>query len=375
MIRNILLLLLAAAAACGDPKFKVGLNVGAAGADIGRMASSEVRQSRVATDRRFEVRVAAQVPMVRDQLTPELLRTALDSLADDESVVVVVSRFVGQEMLDAAGVYKLKNVPFLSVTPVPPGVVAASGPGFSLVPGYTAQARYLAGLADGSARIAIVHIRDAYGSTLASALVAALAQRGLEPVDVRSYQQNWDEPRMVALGTDLEQTKQPTLIYFLGRAPSIELIWQPFREAQREIRVIGSDLVESHALYVNNEGRFTGLQYVRYIDPQSQDPRIKDLHDRYDWWIGRGEMTGEAALVYDAIMLVSEGLRAGARTRAEFRRFFTSLGRTRPAFNGVAGPIAFDQNGEVVREFQLAEVTPQGVLAVTPGDTAVAMMR
>lgn len=366
MTRKLLLFVLVAVAGCGDPKLKVGLNVGPAGADVARMASSEVRQSRPARDRRFEIRVAAQIPMVRNELTPELMRSALDSLADDESVAVVVSRFLGQEMLDAARGYNSKKVPYLAITPLPPGFASAEGPGFSLVPSYAKQASFLAGLADPSARIAIVHIADAYGVTLATELSEALAARGSAPIDVRSYEQSWDEPRMVALGTDIERTKNPTLLYFLGRAPSLELVWQPFREVGKEIRVIGSDLAESNAIYVNKEGRFTGLQYVRYVDPQSQEPRIKDLHDRYDWWISRGEMTGEAVLVYDAMLLVGEGLRAGARSREDFRQYFASLGRTRPAFNGVGGEIAFGEDGEVAREFELAEVTYRGVERVSP---------
>lgn len=360
MTRKLLPFMLLAAAGCGDPKLKVGLNVGPAGADVARMASSEVRQSRPARDRRFEIRVAAQIPMVRNELTPELMRAALDSLADDESVAVVVSRFLGQESLDAAHAYNSRNVPYLAVTPLPPGLASANGPGFSLVPSYAKQASFLAGLADPADRIAIVHIADAYGVTLAAGLVEALAARALSVTEVRNYEQSWDEPRMLALGTDMRE-KDPTLLYFLGRGPSLELVWQPFRDVAKEVRVIGSDLVESNALYVNNQGRFTGLQYVRYVDPQSQEPRIKDLHDRYDWWISRGEMTNEAVLVYDAMLLVGEGLRAGARTRDDFRQYFSSLGRTRAAFKGVAGDIAFGDDGEVARPFELAEVTRRGV--------------
>jgi ABC-type branched-subunit amino acid transport system substrate-binding protein len=360
MIRKLLPFILVAAAACGDPKLKVGLNVGPAGADVARMASSEVRQSRPARDRRFEIRVAAQIPMVRNELTPALMRAALDSLADDESVAVVVSRFLGQEMLDAAHGYNRKNVPYLAVTPLPPGFASASGPGFSLVPNYTKQATFLASLADPEDRIAIVHIADAYGAMLAAEVVKALTARGLSVTEVRNYEQSWDEPRMVALGTDM-RSKDPTLLYFLGRGPSLELVWQPFRDVAKEVRVIGSDLVESNALYVNREGRFTGLQYVRYVDPQSPEPRIKDLHDRYDWWISRGEMTNEAVLVYDAMLLIGEGLRAGARSRADFQQYFASLGRSRPAFEGVGGDIAFGDDGEVAREFELAEVTYRGV--------------
>jgi hypothetical protein len=140
-------------------------------------------------------------------------------------------------------------------------------------------------------------------------------------------------------------------------------VWQPFRDAAKEIRVIGSDLVESTSLYENSQGGYTGLKYVRYADPRSAEPRMRDLHERYMMWISRGEMTSEAAIVYDAMMLTGEALRSGARTRSQFLEYFTSLGKSRPPYNGVTGPIAFGDDGEVAREFLLAEVTNSGVVA------------
>ena len=362
-IRNVVRLTVLLAA-CGDPKLKVGLNVGAAGADVGAMAASEIRQSQAAKDRRFEVRIAAQRAVSNQSAPPQMIKAALDSLAEDEAIAVVVSRFLGQETLDAARSYKSANVPFISVTPLPPGTSAPGGPGFSLVPGYAKQAEFMAGHASANDRVAIVHINDAYGVTLSNALTEALKTRGITPVDVRKYDQSWDEPRVVAVGTEMARDKMPTLLYFLGRAPSLQLVWQPFRESAKEVRVIGSDLVESTSLYTNPEGGFTGLKYVRYADPQSAEARMKDLHDRYMMWISRGEMTSEAALVYDALMMTGEALRAGARTRAQFREYFNSLGRSRPPFNGVAGPVAFDDAGEVARPFQLAEVTYNGIVTV-----------
>jgi len=365
-IRNVVRwpILALALVACGDPKLKVGLNVGSAGADVGAMAASEIRQSQAAKDRRFEVRIAAQRAVSSQQASPEMLKAALDSLATDEKVAVVVSRFLGQEALDAARGYQKSLVPFISVTPLPPGISASNGPGFSLVPGFEKQAEFMASKAKPDDRVAIVYINDAYGVTLSNALSAALVKRGITLVDSRKYEQSWDEPRVVAVGTELNRDKNPTLLYFLGRAPSLQLVWQPFRETAKEIRVIGSDLVESTALYSNPEGGFTGLTYVRYADPQSAETRMKDLHDRYMMWISRGEMTSEAALVYDAMMLTGEALRSGARTRAQFREYYHSLGRTRAPFNGVTGPIAFDDAGEVARPFHLAEVTNTGIVAV-----------
>jgi len=354
-------------AACGDPKLKVGLNVGLAGADVGRMASTEVRMSGAAKDRYFETRVAAQTIIAQGELTPAIMRAALDSLAADEKVAVVVSRFLGSEELDAARAYVAGGVPFLSVSPLPEGISSATGPGFSLVPPLVDQARFLAEQAEPSEKVAIVHVDNAHGRTMAEEIVKALAARGFSGVEVREYKQSWDEPRVVALGTELQRDYKPDLLYFVGRAPSLELIWQPFRNTAEMARVFASDMVESPAIYANNEGRYSGLRYVRYADPMSAEARMKDLNDRYWMWISRGEMTGEAILVYDAMTLVGDAMRAGARERQDFIEYFKSLGRTRPPFKGVAGLVEFTADGAVRREFKLGEVKGRSV--VTVGDS------
>lgn len=362
LVRMVALSLLAVG--CSDPKLKVGLNVGLAGADVAAMAASSIRMSKVADDRRFDTRIAHQRATALGTITPKMMATALDSLADDEDVPVVISRFLTNEELQVARDYVKQGMPFLSITPLPDGIVSPAGPGFSLVPSLASQGRFLAEQAKPGDRIAIVHLNSAYGHTLAGALTANLKTRGLAPLSVRTYEQSWDEPRMVALGTELENKEDPTLLYFLGRAPSLELVWQPFREEAKEITIIGSDLVESVALYDNPEGRYTRLKYVRYFDPSSQDERMSDLNQRYGMWIGRGEMTGEAVLVYDGMQLVADAVRNGARTREQFREYFASLGKARPPFNGVGGLISFEQDGAVNRAFQLAEVTSSGIVAV-----------
>lgn len=353
-----------ALAACGDPKLKVGLNVGLAGADVGALAASEIRMSKVAKDRRFEVRIANQRAVALGTITAAGMAASLDSIGDDEKVGVVLSRFLSREELSVARRYKQQRIPFISVTALPDGVAAGNGPGFSLVPSLKKQGEFMAEQARAGNRIAIVHLDNMYGQQLAAEIVTALNARGMKPVDVRKYQQSWDEPRVVALGSELENKSDPDLIFFIGRGPTLELVWQPFRETSKEIRVIGSDLVESAALYVNPGGKYTGLKYVRWFDPRSKEERMSDLSTRYGMWTGRGDMTTEAVFIYDGMKVIGEAVRSGARTRDELIQYFASLGKSRPPYNGVGGLIAFEADGTVNRPFQLAEVRADGVFTV-----------
>jgi hypothetical protein len=54
------------------------------------------------------------------------------------------------------------------------------------------------------------------------------------------------------------------------------------------------------------------------------------------------------------------------------RAYLAAVGTRRPAYQGVSGPIAFDQAGDVTRAHLLAEVQPGGVRAVPVAATAAA---
>ena len=351
-------------AACGNRRFDIGVNAGPGGADVGRMAASEVRMSGAAKDKRVDVKIAAMRATAQSAATPQMLAASLDTIIGDDHTAVVISRFLDQELMKVAQKMQKERIPFLATTPTPPGLVSGNGPGFALVPGYAKEAAFMVGEAKADDKVAIIYIDDFYGNTLRDELTKALQARGIKVADERKYEQSWDEPRMFALGVDLENVTHPTLVYFLGRAPSLELVWQKLIETGGKARVVGSDLVESPELYENPEARFTGLRYVRFFDTKSQAPRMKDLHDRYGMWIGRGEMTGEAVYVYDAMMMVGEALRSGARTHEELIKYFASLGKSRPPFNGVGGLISFGADGEVQRKFQMAEVHDREIVVV-----------
>ncbi len=362
MLRKYMLLLLALAA-CGDPKLEVAVYAGPHGATIARMAASGIRQSQAAKDRRFEARPLAQAAVVRDSLTPEMLRASLDSIARDTLVVAVITRFYMQSAIDAVGALNGAGVPFISLHPTAPGLTGGSSWGFSLVPDYLKEAAFIARNIPADQRVAVVHIDDAYGRGIAAALTQELTRAGNTPVDVRRYQQSWDEPRMVALGHEV-RTRQPDVLVFAGRSPSLQLVIQPFNEAGEEVRAIGTDLLESSAVYNNIDASLEGVQFVRFLDPRSQEERMQDLNGRYVLWIGSGQITSEGVLTYDAMHMIGDAVRAGARTRAQVRDYLRSLGRSRPPFSGVGGLIAFGEDGQVQRDMELVEIEARGVRRV-----------
>lgn len=355
--------LLLAIAACGDPKIEVGVFAGLHGATIANMAASGVRQSQAAKDRRFAARPVAQHAIVGDSLTPEILTASLDSIADDTLVVALLSRFYLPAAVSATAKLNQAGIPYIALHSAQPELTGGSTWGFSLVPDINKQAAFLARQVGAGQRVALIHIDDAYGRSMGAALTAALTQAGHAPVRVQSYQQSWDEPRMVALGHEA-RGDDPDVLVFAGRSPSLALVMQPFREAGAEVRVLGTDLVESEAAYNNPDASLAGVQFVRFVNPRSQDPRMVDLASRYVFWVGFGNITSEGVLTYDGMHLIGDAVRAGARTRAQVRAYLRSLGKTRPPYSGVGGLISFAEDGTVHRPMELVEIQTRGVTVV-----------
>ena len=370
MLRYRALFLLLLTAACGDPKADVGVYAGTHGATVAVMTARGVRLSRAASDVRFDARPAARGIVATGQLTDTILRASLDSMATDQEVIAVLSRFLTRGATGAIAGFNQAGVPYISTTPIASRHVGGSTWGFSLVPDYRKQAAFIAQNVGSGKRPAIVHIDDEYGRGLGAALRDALTQAGSAPIEVRAYQQAWDEPRMIAAGHEVKN-KNPDVLVFAGRAPSLTLIIQPFREAGAEIRTIGTDLVETEHLYGTGDATLAGVEFVRFMDVKSEDPRMKDLADRYVFWIGFGRLTTESVLTHDGVALIGEALRAGARTRAQVRDYLKTLGRSRPPYSGVGGLIAFGDDGQVDRKMHLARITNSGVVPrEAPTDSA-----
>ncbi len=92
--------------------------------------------------------------------------------------------------------------------------------------------------------------------------------------------------------------------------------------------------------------------------------RVADLQSSVFRAATGQELTYGAVLAYDAVALVAEGLRRGARNRDELQRFLAHL--RRPGFPGVGGAVFFDGRGDADRPYLLAEVLADSVRAIQP---------
>lgn len=353
------LLALPAALGCDAPaRPRVGVSLGAEGIAMATFVAEEVNAAGGIGGRPLEL-------VLEREASTTSARPALESasrLAADPSVVAVVGHANSGASLAAAQVYNERGVPQIAPTSTSP-LLAGVGPWtFQLVGSDTHQGQFLAdaiGACRATPRIALLYVNDDYGRGLELVVRRALVRAGV-PIVYEAPVGDADD----FAGEELARAiaaQRPDMVVWLARAPSLETLIAPLRAQLPAVDVLSSDGIES-APVVRGDSSFVGVRLVRFIPTMAESPPLATLEQRFRRRYPEMQLTGLGVLTYDAMMLVVEGLRAGADRRESLRAHLEGLGRGGAgAFRGLSGAIAFDSTGAAMPRYFLAEVTPTGL--------------
>ncbi|MBA3889416.1 MAG: ABC transporter substrate-binding protein, partial [Gemmatimonadaceae bacterium] len=109
---------------------------------------------------------------------------------------------------------------------------------------------------------------------------------------------------------------------------------------------------------VASEGAYVGAPFSP-LDPR---PRAQEFVQAFSKRYGMPP-DGNAALGYDATMLIAQAIREGGRDRAKVQQYLRQLGDSRP-FDGVTGAIAFTSGGDPKDKQIVVARIQRGALAV-----------
>ena len=107
---------------------------------------------------------------------------------------------------------------------------------------------------------------------------------------------------------------------------------------------------------------FRGVWFVDFVDVD-RGVDMLDFGRRFEARFGRRASSTDA-LTYDATHLLLDAVRQGATTGPAIRDHLDALGRSRPPYVGITGPIRFDEHGDVDRSYVLRRVPPVADAAV-----------
>ncbi len=267
-----------------------------------------------------------------------------ESLATDGTVLGVVGHTNSSASLAASQVYNVRRVVQIAPTTTSPLYSQAGPYSYRLTASDEYQAQFLADHVPAlqSQRIAIVYVNDDYGRSLRRLIVEELAKRGVAPIYQGPYAESeLDGSELVHV---LAGTK-PTVLLWLGRDVFFLRVADQLRAAAPNLPVLASDGFASATVQQNRERRFDGVRYVRLVNVDSGSPALQALRKRYRR-DGGGEITDQAILAYDAVLLLGTAIREAGPDREAIRGWLDQLGRSRPPFVGVTGPISFSPDGD-----------------------------
>lgn len=381
---HLCLLLACALVACGgEHPYRVGLFGGDATFDAANLAAKEVNTTGRVNGR--PIRLERSDTLVPKDPAAHAV-TVARGFAADSAVKAVIQETGLAEERGASRAYDSAHLPALVMSPA--FDTTRSPWVFHLLPRAENEAALLVDEAKRlwhPERVVIVRSPDEYGSAMGALVRARLGDAARVVLDT-AYTVTQDTVPLSAFEKLLADAK-PNVVFWLGGSRQLGAILPRLRVDVLDLRIIASDAAEAERVLQNRDCTFCGLVFARAVDPQTDTTKYNNFAFRFQMWVGRGA-TSSAVTAYDAIGLLAEALRSGATTRTQLRDYLASLGKTRPAYQGYSGPIAFDSTGASTRPLELAEVTEVGirpVLEIAPkapaardtaaGDTAATARR
>jgi branched-chain amino acid transport system substrate-binding protein len=263
---------------------------------------------------------------------------AADSLANDARVLAVVGPIYSGTTVAAAQVYEQARVPAVATSATAPAISALGPYIFRMASSDSANAVALAAAARATGlRTAILYSNEDYGQGLMRPFARALGG----DVEEDPYDEAMPDfrPYLARL-----KARGAQLVFVAGIDQGARTLIPQAREVGLNARFMGGDGIE--ALKEETGATFEGTMIGVLFHPD-QSPRAREFADafRARW---HREPDSSAALAYDAVNLLARALADGAHTREAVRRYLEHVGGEggSPRFDGVAGPVAFDANGD-----------------------------
>ncbi|MEO8622704.1 MAG: branched-chain amino acid ABC transporter substrate-binding protein [bacterium] len=280
------------------------------------------------------------------------LRTA-ERLAADPGILAVVGHTNSGTSLTASQVYNARHV--LQIAPTATAALyGRAGPySMRLVASDVHQASYLADhvlAIRPRPRVAVMFVNNDYGRPLHGMVVERLRAGGVTP----AYDAPFDGADMRS-GADLLASlirARPTLLIWIGRDAAFTQLSQGLRDSLPALTVFASDGFGGERVPKDTLHRYDAVQYVRLVNIERADTALQRVRAAVRR-AGHGELSDQAVLSHDAVMLLAEAIRAAGPKREAIRDWVARIGRDLPAFPGLSGPIAFEADGDRAPQYFL----------------------
>jgi len=194
----------------------------------------------------------------------------------------------------------------------------------------------------GFRRASIMYRNDSYGRGWSSAFTQAYAAGGGTVLERNPHLADMNEWRAYA---GIVKQSRPQIVLFPGSPADLAGFVRSLRAIGADTPVLGGDAVSELEAQATE---FSGVRYIAFF--QASRVRTAEARAFVSAFTKKYGVPPEqrSALAYDATMLIGRAALENGANRARVRDFLASVGTSRQAITGVTGPIAFDEQHDVV---------------------------
>jgi branched-chain amino acid transport system substrate-binding protein len=258
---------------------------------------------------------------------------------ENREIVAVIGHVTSGAMMAAARVYD-RGLPAVATTASAPDLSGISPWVFRVISSDSANGITIASFLSqrGIRRVAVLYENNPYGRGLATAFRRSFVGQVLSEDPIPSDPRASFEPYISYL-----KRRSPQAVFVAStNAPGLAVLREARRQKLDALFVGGDGWSSIVTDTVLAEGVLVATPFTSY-DPRSEAQRfVAAFRARY-----QRDPDGNAALAYDATMLIARAIAEAGTSRSRIRQWLARLDESTP-FPGVTGPIRFLPSGDVV---------------------------
>jgi branched-chain amino acid transport system substrate-binding protein len=310
-------------------------------------------------------------PWLALRLPPEVQTSQVkvaEFFRDDPRVIGVVGHTGSAQTMDAAPVYGDMDhdgehaVVAITPTATNPAVTKVNSWVFRVCPTDDDAARQLARFAIDSVkarRVAILYRNDLFGRGFSHTITPELTRNGATVVERDPYLATVTEYQAYALR--MASRKVDVVVVAGGGADAADMI-RALKRTGASPTVLGTDdvaNVSANAAGGAAPGEFQGVRFTAFYDAErAKRPDelafVRTYRERY-----KQTPNHQAALSYDAAMVIGLAMHAVGPNRRAMRDWIANLGHGAPGFEGLTGDIRFAGGGDAIgKQVLIGKVAP-----------------
>ena len=273
------------------------------------------------------------------------------SLRDDPTVVAVVGPADSRSSREAAPIFSDEDgggraaLAAVSPTSTSVSLTGLSPWMFRVCPSDAASSRAAARFvldSLGFRRATIMYRNDSYGRGWSSAFTQAYEAGGGKVLERNPHLADMNEWRAYA---GVVKATRPEIVLFPGSPADLVGFVRSLRAIGADTPVLGGDAVSELEAQATE---FAGVRYIAFFQAsRARTPEAKAFVSAFTKKYGVPPEQ-RSALAYDATMLIGHAALEVGANRQRVRDFLASVGSSRQPVPGVTGPIAFDDQQDVV---------------------------